>query len=286
MELTRHGIPFAITSGLRFFEQAPCQGCRSFLKFAVNPRDEWHSAEVRRAARHRRPQRGGLWGRLSEAGGDHSERGEPPAFETFHQLLFEQKCRQGPQILASNLSLRWNEIAPQCPAASARRDDPRRHRGGVRRLLEIEIPELRATPGKTCRCWKTTRSQYQKTADFLDQLALVTSLETEGGTRQPANDDDEKVNLPACIRRKGSSGASSSSSGCPTACSQLALPGEQRSIEGRAALVLCRRHPGPGTSYTCLSADAAQTPGWGDVPDGPSRSGEVPSGLLEEWNVS
>src|SRR5207302_189339 len=40
MELTRHGIPFQITSGLRFFEQAHIKDVAAFLKFVVNPRDE------------------------------------------------------------------------------------------------------------------------------------------------------------------------------------------------------------------------------------------------------
>lgn len=40
MELTRRGIPFTITSGLRFFEQAHVKDVAAFLKFAVNPRDE------------------------------------------------------------------------------------------------------------------------------------------------------------------------------------------------------------------------------------------------------
>src|SRR5439155_26867044 len=40
MELTRHGVPFTITSGLRFFEQAHVKDVAAFLKFAVNPRDE------------------------------------------------------------------------------------------------------------------------------------------------------------------------------------------------------------------------------------------------------
>ncbi|HZJ14139.1 MAG TPA: ATP-dependent helicase, partial [Chthoniobacteraceae bacterium] len=40
MELTRHGVPFSITSGLRFFEQAHVKDVAAFLKFAVNPRDE------------------------------------------------------------------------------------------------------------------------------------------------------------------------------------------------------------------------------------------------------
>ena len=40
MELTRRGIPFEITSGLRFFEQAHVKDVAAFLKFVVNPRDE------------------------------------------------------------------------------------------------------------------------------------------------------------------------------------------------------------------------------------------------------
>ncbi len=39
-ELTRRGIPFQITSGLRFFEQAHVKDVCAFLKLAVNPKDE------------------------------------------------------------------------------------------------------------------------------------------------------------------------------------------------------------------------------------------------------
>ena len=40
LEFTRRGIPFSITSGLRFFEQAHIKDVAAFLKFAMNPRDE------------------------------------------------------------------------------------------------------------------------------------------------------------------------------------------------------------------------------------------------------
>ena len=40
LELTRHGVPFQITSGLRFFEQAHVKDVASFLKFVTNQRDE------------------------------------------------------------------------------------------------------------------------------------------------------------------------------------------------------------------------------------------------------
>lgn len=40
MELTMRGVPFAITSGLRFFEQAHIKDVAAFLRFVVNRRDE------------------------------------------------------------------------------------------------------------------------------------------------------------------------------------------------------------------------------------------------------
>lgn len=40
MELTSRGIPFAITSGLRFFEQAHVKDVAAFMKFALNRSDE------------------------------------------------------------------------------------------------------------------------------------------------------------------------------------------------------------------------------------------------------
>lgn len=39
-ELTRRGIPFQITSGIRFFEQAHVKDVCSFLKITTNPKDE------------------------------------------------------------------------------------------------------------------------------------------------------------------------------------------------------------------------------------------------------
>jgi len=40
LELTRRQIPFSITSGIRFFEQAHIKDATAYLKFVANPRDE------------------------------------------------------------------------------------------------------------------------------------------------------------------------------------------------------------------------------------------------------
>src|SRR6185295_18728354 len=40
LELSRRGIPYQITSGIRFFEQAHIKDVVSFLRLVANPRDE------------------------------------------------------------------------------------------------------------------------------------------------------------------------------------------------------------------------------------------------------
>ena len=40
LALTRAGIPYSITSGLRFFEQAHIKDVAAFMKFVTNPTDE------------------------------------------------------------------------------------------------------------------------------------------------------------------------------------------------------------------------------------------------------
>src|SRR5437870_1265359 len=40
LELSRRGIPYQITSGVRFFEQAHIKDVTSFIRFTANPRDE------------------------------------------------------------------------------------------------------------------------------------------------------------------------------------------------------------------------------------------------------
>src|SRR5207302_10015434 len=40
LELTKRNIPFSITSGIRFFEQAHLKDVTAYLKLVTNPRDE------------------------------------------------------------------------------------------------------------------------------------------------------------------------------------------------------------------------------------------------------
>jgi len=40
LELSRRGIPYQITSGIRFFEQAHIKDVTAFVRIVANPRDE------------------------------------------------------------------------------------------------------------------------------------------------------------------------------------------------------------------------------------------------------
>ena len=75
LALTRSGIPFSITSGLRFFEQAHIKDIAAFMKFAINPADEVAFKRIARLL----PGVAGktaekLWDQLSSA--PESERGD------------------------------------------------------------------------------------------------------------------------------------------------------------------------------------------------------------------
>ena len=66
MELTRRNIPYVITSGLRFFEQAHVKDVSSFLKVAVNPHDEMAFKRIiKLLAGCRREDRGQTLGEIS-----------------------------------------------------------------------------------------------------------------------------------------------------------------------------------------------------------------------------
>ena len=59
LELSRRGIPYQITSGIRFFEQAHIKDVAAFIRFVANPRDEVaFKRMVRLLPGHRRQERG------------------------------------------------------------------------------------------------------------------------------------------------------------------------------------------------------------------------------------
>ena len=287
IELTRHGIPFSITSGLRFFEQAHIKDVAAFLKFAVNPRDEVAFKRMARllpgvGARSAEDLWAGIYPRL---GDDPAPDGQPPPFGSFKDLLFDQKVPAKGRKSWQQLVYTLDEIAPHGqphPPAEmieavieAVYDD----------YLKSKFPNYDARR-EDLQVLQNYARQYQKPAEFLDQLALVTSLETEGefGAR---GEDDEMVNLSSVHQAKGlewrvvfviwmADGMFPSSRSLE---SDSAIEEERRLFY----VAVTRARDELYLTYPLMKLNA----GYGEMFQRPSRFlAEVPSRLLEEWSVS
>ena len=291
IELTRHGIPFAITSGLRFFEQAHVKDVAAFLKFAVNPRDEVAFKRMVRllpgiGARSAEDLWAGVFPRLGDEAAPVPEgEPQPPAFESFNKLLFEQKVPAKSRKSWQQLVYTLDEIAPH--------GQPRPPAEMIGAVIEAVYDDyLKAKFSnyeqrrEDLQVLQNYAKQYQNAGEFLDQLALVTSLETEGelGTH---NEDDEMVNLSSVHQAKGlewravfviwmTEGMFPSSRSLESAAS---VEEERRLFY----VAVTRAKDELYLTYPLMKLNA----GYGEMFQRPSRFlGEVPSLLLEAWTVS
>lgn len=195
MELTRHGIPFQITSGIRFFEQAHIKDAAAFLKFVVNPHDEVAFKRMARllpgvGARSAEQ----LWSRT----GNLVQEGQLSFGEMLRRSeKVPAKARKGWEQLACTL----DEIAPgrkpNPPAAmlstviEAVYDDYLKENFANYEQRREDLNVL-----------ANYARQYEDAHQFLDQLALLSSLETE--TELAAvESDSEMVNLSSVHQAKG-----------------------------------------------------------------------------------
>jgi DNA helicase-2/ATP-dependent DNA helicase PcrA len=137
LEFTRRGIPFSITSGLRFFEQAHIKDVAAFLKFTVNPRDETAFKRMIRL-------QPGIGNKTAEALWQKSSAilDGKTNFADLASLKVPSKAQksweQFVHTLSRPCSRRWRHEAP--------RHDLVRPLRRLRGLHEREVPELRRTP--------------------------------------------------------------------------------------------------------------------------------------------
>ncbi|MEZ0257468.1 MAG: ATP-dependent helicase [Chthoniobacter sp.] len=276
MELTRHGIPFSITSGLRFFEQAHIKDVAAFLKYVVNPRDEVAFKRMARllpgiGARSAEQ----LWNGVSDA---LSRGGEMNYFQLLSPLKVPAKAAKGWEQLAHTLE----EIAPggkpHPPAEMIRSvieavyDD----------YLKAKFPnyeQRREDLGTLANFSK----QYESAADFLDQLALLTSLDSEVTA---SDEETEMLTLSSVHQAKGlewkvvfviwmTDGMFPSNRSLE---SEEAIEEERRLFY----VAVTRAKDELYLTYPNLRLNA----GYGEMLQRPSRFlGEVPKDLVEEWQV-
>jgi len=198
LELTRRNIPFSITSGIRFFEQAHIKDVAAFLKLAVNPNDE---LSFKRAVRLL-PGIGGkgadkLWhGFVAEYS---SLPDEPNRLATALQRLGKTAPKKS--------QVAWTEFAITMAQISAKE---LRHQPGkmIRLVLEATYEDYleQTFPNYAARKEEieqlsTFAAQFQTMEDFLTQLALLSNVEAEDD--QPAGNDNEQLRLSSIHQAKG-----------------------------------------------------------------------------------
>ncbi len=290
MELTRHGIPFAITSGLRFFEQAHVKDVAAFMKFAVNPRDEVAFKRMARllpgiGARTAEELWAGVFAKLGDDVAPDEGEQQGPGFESFHKLLFEQKVPAKSRKAWQQLVYTLDEIAPHGQPHA-----PAEMIGAVIEAvyddyLKAKFPNYEQRR-EDLQVLENYARQYQKTAEFLDQLALVTSLETEGelGTRR---EEDEMVNLSSVHQAKGLEWKAVfviwMADGMFPSSRSLESDGAIEEERRLFYVAVTRAKDELYLTYPLMKLNA----GYGEMFQRPSRFlGEVPAGLLEEWSVN
>ncbi len=277
MELTRHGIPFSITSGLRFFEQAHVKDVAAFLKFVCNPRDEVAFKRMVRllpgiGARSAEQ----LWTKMVSALAGQSE-------WSFHDIFAAAKVPAKSVKAWAQLGHTLEEIAP--------RGKPNPPGEMIESVVEAVYDDYaRANfPNYDQRredlmTLRNFAKQYEQGAEFLDQLALLTSLDREVSA---ANEDAEMVTLSSVHQAKGlewkvvfviwmCDGMFPSSRSLN---SDDAIEEERRLFY----VAVTRARDELYLTYPHLRLNA----GYGEMLQRPSRFlGEIPKSAMEEWQIS
>ena len=192
LELTRRNIPFSITSGIRFFEQAHIKDVTSYLKWLANPRDEQAFKRLVLML----PGVGGktamkLWDQFLTAHTDTT-----PMAETL------QRCAAVPK----KAKVPWAQFSA---TISQLESDP--VAGDAGRMIELIVEAgydayVEANYDKAPQRLDDIEQlgvfarQYESLETFLAELALLTNVEAE---QDRAEEDDEKIRLSTIHQAKG-----------------------------------------------------------------------------------
>jgi ATP-dependent DNA helicase UvrD/PcrA len=295
LELSRRGIPYQITSGIRFFEQAHIKDVTSFIRFVANPCDE--------VAFHRMVKLlPGIGNRTAEnlwrewensvvaAGVDRGSEIEPhsagvtaPGYR-FSERLLAMNVPAKSKKLWTQLAHTLDEIAPGgepnppsemiTSVVEAIYDDYAKVNFANYELRREDLDQL-----------AVFARQFKDVHEFLSQLALISNVDAEAAAVQDA--DKEAVNLSSVHQAKGlefhtvfviwlTDGMFPSSRSLDT---RVALEEERRLFY--VAITRARDELYLAYPHMRLSG------GYGDVFQRPSRFlQEIPNDLVEDWQVT
>lgn len=198
LELTRRGIPFAITSGLRFFEQAHIKDVSAFMRFVVNRRDEVSFLRMVSLLPGIGPGSADkLWNEWLKTGLAGNENPPPKWSDLFLHFKVPKKSAKHWEQLCYTL----DELTPggQFATPSAMifsilegvYDDYLRASFDNAELRRADIEQLSEYGGN-----------FSDILEFLQQLSLMSSTDGEP-TGDRSEPDDEKVTLSSIHQAKG-----------------------------------------------------------------------------------
>jgi DNA helicase-2/ATP-dependent DNA helicase PcrA len=307
LELTRQQIPFSITSGIRFFEQAHIKDATAYLKFVANPRDEVSFKRLVQLI----PGIGGkgaekLFHSFTKQMGEHSlVDTESPLTRPADTLSPSEGERDGVRGARESLATALQSCTKAVPKKAAVAWTQ-----FVATISQLEADSTRRNAAKMLRLvmdagyddyLKETYDNYERRLDeiqqlaefafqfgsveeFLTQLALLTNVEAE----EDPQDDTEKIKLTTIHQAKGlefevvfvimlCDGL------FPSARSTESNDGEEE--ERRLFYVSVTR--AKNELYLCYPLMRGGFGASGvDTYQSPSRFlSEIPKGLLNEWNL-
>jgi len=290
LELSRRGIPYLITSGVRFFEQAHVKDVTSFVRFVANPRDEVAFKRMvkllpgignKSADNH--------WRAIVAGIGDPGpEAASAPAGITdpgynFGELLLAMPVGAKSKKSWEQLAHTLDEIAPGgqpnppsemiTSIVEAIYDDYAKANFTNYELRREDLNQLAAFA-----------RQFKDVNEFLSQLALISNIDAEPALDQTT--DTEAVNLSSVHQAKGLE--------YHTVFVIWLTDGmfpSTRSLETRDAIEEERR-----LFYVAITRARDElyltyphmrlSGGFGDIFQRPSRFlKEIPSQLVEDWQI-
>jgi DNA helicase-2/ATP-dependent DNA helicase PcrA len=214
MELTRRNIPFVITSGIRFFEQAHIKDVAAYLKLIANPSDE---LAFKRLARM-----------LPGVGGKSAD-----TLWAAFSARFLPSSDSTPEFEASDNDGALPAVRPIAPELSAiSRSVPKKAAVAwaqfTATIAQCESPERRGQPGRLIRwvleadyedyvrkTYENARNRledlaqlaayadsFEETNVFLSELALQSNIEAEQNKPRDG-DDEDRLKLSTVHQAKG-----------------------------------------------------------------------------------
>ena len=197
LELTRRQIPFSITSGLRFFEQAHIKDATAFLKFVANPKDEVS------------------FKRLVQLSPGIGGKGAEKLFQSFRARMedggLKMETKLAPALQSCTKAVPKKAAVPwtQFVTTISQLEDESTRRSAAKMLrlvMDAGYDDyLKETYDNYARRLEEIQQlaefafQFGTVEEFLTQLALLTNVEAEA---DPA-DDSEKIKLSTIHQAKG-----------------------------------------------------------------------------------